>query len=270
MTSHVLMDFNRNVGGPEAPLHWRPGPPRPSLAEDQVHLWLAKLDLQLPHVGSLWGSLSEDEKTRARRFYFSRDRERFIATRGLLRAILGRYLGQEPASLRFRYGPHGKPYLALGGDALDLRFNLSHSHNLALYAVAHGREVGVDLERVRFDETAMEIATQFFSTRELAALRALPERTRTETFFKYWTVKEAYLKAKGEGLGGEFEKFIVRLEDGRAEVLQTDADQLEEERGAWEINVSEPMPGYVAALAAAGRGWHLKAWGWRASEKGTC
>ena len=257
MTSHVLMDLNRNVGEPQAPLDSGPDPPRPSLADNQVHLWLARLDL--PRAGSLWGTLSEDEKTRARRFYFSRDRERFIATRGLLRAILGRYLGQEPASLRFRYGPHGKPSLALGGDVLDLRFNLSHSHNLALYAVAHGREVGVDLERVRFDETAMEIATQFFSALELAALRALPEHTRTETFFKYWTVKEAYLKAKGEGLAGGLEGLDVRLEEGQAELLRTTADQLEE-MGAWEIKVSEPMPGYVAAVAAAGRGWLLKAW----------
>ncbi|MCH7915505.1 MAG: 4'-phosphopantetheinyl transferase superfamily protein [Deltaproteobacteria bacterium] len=256
MTSHVLTDFNRNVGEPQAPLDWRPGPPRPSLAEDQVHLWLARLDLELPRAGSLWGTLSKDERTMAGRFYFRKDRERFIATRGLLRAILGRYLGQEPASLRFRYGPHGKPYLALGGDVLDLRFNLSHSQNLALYAVALGREVGVDLERVRFDETAMEIATQFFSTRELAALRALPEHTRTETFFKYWTVKEAYLKAKGEGLGGEFEKFIVRLEDGRAELLSTTGDRLED-MGDWEVKTLMPMPSFVAALAVAGRDWEL-------------
>ncbi len=238
------------------PAPFRPDPPNPDLIEDQVHLWLAKLDLELPHVGSLWGSLSEDEKTRARRFYFSRDRERFIVARGLLRAILARYLGQEPASLRFRYGPHGKPYLALGGDVLDLRFNLSHSHNLAIYAVAHGREVGVDLERVRFDETAMEIATQFFSTRELAALRALPEHTRTETFFKYWTVKEAYLKAKGEGLGGEFEKLIVRLEDGRAELSSTTGDRLED-MDDWEVKILMPMPSFVAALAVAGRDWEL-------------
>lgn len=256
MIPAVSANHSRKTKWPHEPYRWKLGPPHPSLAKDQVHLWMARLDLEPPRLESLLDTLSEDERTRAGRFYFRKDRERFIATRGLLRAILGRYLGQEPASLRFRYGPHGKPYLALGGDVLDLRFNLSHSQNLALYAVALGREVGVDLERVRFDETAMEIATQFFSTRELAALRALPEHTRTETFFKYWTVKEAYLKAKGEGLGGEFEKFIVRLEDGRAELLSTTGDRLED-MGDWEVKTLMPMPSFVAALAVAGRDWEL-------------
>ena len=238
------------------PAPFRPDPPTPDLIDNQVHLWHVRLNLESSRVACLLDTLSKDERTTAGRFYFRKDRERFIATRGLLRAILGRYLGQEPASLRFRYGPHGKPYLALGGDVLDLRFNLSHSHNLALYAVAHGREVGVDLERVRFDETAMEIATQFFSTRELAALRALPEHTRTETFFKYWTVKEAYLKAKGEGLSKGLGGLVFQLEPGKSKLLQATWKNHSGKR-PFEVKTLKPAPGYVAALAAARGGWEL-------------
>ena len=243
------------------PASFRPGPPNPDLIDNQVHLWLVRLNLESSRVACLFDTLSKDERTRAGRYYFRKDQERFIAVRGLLRAILGHYLGQEPASLHLRHGPNGKPYLAPGGDVLDLRFNLSHSHNLALYAVAQGREVGVDLERVRFDETAMKIATQFFSTRELAALLALSEPARIEAFYKYWTIKEAYLKAKGEGLGGELEKFMVRLEDGRAELLSTTGDKLKD-MGNWEIKILMPMPSFVAALAVAGRDWELLNWQW--------
>ena len=144
--------------------HWRFPPPDLTLSSDEVHIWQTSLDQPPEYVRDLAQTLSHDEMMRAERFHFERDRRRFIVGRGVLRAILGSYLGVEPCQVQFCYGPHGKPYLAERFGSHGLRFNLAHSHELALYAFTLNRKIGVDLEYVRPMSNAAEIAAQPLAT----------------------------------------------------------------------------------------------------------
>ena len=153
---------------------WCASPQTVTLGKNEVHVWRASLELPSSQVQRLQRNLSEEELERAERFHFQRHRSHFIVARGLLRTILGRYLKIEPGRLAFQYGPKGKPELASDTGSRALRFNVSHSHNLALYAVTHKREIGVDVECIRSDVAGQKIAERFFSPREADALRQLP------------------------------------------------------------------------------------------------
>jgi 4'-phosphopantetheinyl transferase len=203
--------------------------------------------------------LSADEAQRAARYGFARDRRRFVVARATLRILLGRYLNLEPGRVRFCYGTHGKPAL----DALqcegDLRFSLAHSEDLALYAIASGREVGVDLEWVRPLADLRQIAETFFSARERAALFELEPAHRPEAFYACWTRKEAYLKARGEGLALPLDQFDVSLAPGEpARLLGVRGDPRERQR--WSLHALAPAAGCVAALAVEGHRWKLGRW----------
>jgi 4'-phosphopantetheinyl transferase len=228
---------------------------------DEVHVWRATLDQTPSQIQSFRHNLAADEQARAQRFYFERDRGHFIVARGVLRIILGSYLNQAPEGLSFCYSAHGKPALAgeSGGDAI--RFNVSHSHGIALYAVTRGREVGVDLEHIRSNLAVAEIAERFFSRREVAMLRTLLTEAQREAFFRCWTRKEAYLKARGEGLSLSLDQIDVSLAPGEPDVVPgTQPDSSEASR--WSLQELTPAPGYVAALAVEGHGWCLACWQW--------
>lgn len=245
---------------------WDPSPDTVRLGSDEVHVWCAALDLEASSVRNLQRTLSADERARAERFYFCKDRERFIVARGLLRVILGCYLDMEPGQLRFCYRPHGKPTLAKGSGMGELRFNLSHSHGFALYAIARGREVGVDLERLRPHLEDEQIAERFFSPREIAALRALPPNMRLEAFFNCWTRKEAFIKARGEGLTLPLDQFDVSLAPGEpAAFLSINGDRQEASR--WLLQGLAPGPSYVAALAVEGHDLRIKCWQWPEQQR---
>ncbi len=242
---------------------WLYPPESLALADDEVHVWRAFLDLATEQVEDLYRSLTPDEQERAGRFRFQRDREHFIVARGVLRAILGRYLKVEPGQLHFRYSPYGKPALTGESGGETLRFNLSHSYGLALYAVARSREIGVDLEHIRADLASERMAEQFFSAREIAALRALPANVQTEAFFNCWTRKEAYVKARGKGLSLPLHQFDVSLAPGEpATLVSTRGDPLEASR--WSLQALYPGPGYAATLAVEGHSWRLRCWQWPA------
>jgi len=212
-------------------------------------------------IQSLQRNLTADERARAERFYFRKDREHFIVARGLLRIILGRYLKIDPGQLRFCYSAHGKPSLARGSGGDDLRFNLSHAVELALFAATRGREVGVDIERIRTDFADERVAEQFFSSREVTALRVLPGNMQPQAFFNCWTRKEAYIKARGEGLSLRLDQFEVSLAPGEhAALLSTSGDTQESFR--WSLRELVTDPGYVAALAVEGSSWSLRCWQW--------
>ena len=225
-------------------------------------MWRASLELPCSEVEALQQNLTEEELVRADRFHFQRHRRRFIAARGLLRTILGRYVKKEPRQLRFSYGPRGKPELSGHSGDSRLEFNVSHSHNLALYAITHGREIGVDVERIRPNLAGEKIAERFFSPREAAALRRLPAEIQQEAFFACWTRKEAYLKAIGEGITLRLDQFEVSVTPGdSAAVLTINGDP--KEALHWSLKPIDPWPGYVAALAVKGHGWHLRCWQWK-------
>ncbi len=240
-------------------LMWSPPPDQLTLSVDEVHAWRIELDLARSHAASAESPLSEDELQRAGRFRFPRDRHRFVAGRTALRTVLGRHLKIEPRQVEFRYGPSGKPALADQHAGASIRFNLSHSEGLALLAIAPGREVGVDLERLRVDLKDEEIAQRFFSSGEIAALRALPEDARRQAFFAGWTRKEAYIKAKGEGLSMPLDRFVVSLAAGDHDaLLRTEGDR--EEASRWTIRDIAVGSGYKAAICVEGRNWRLKCW----------
>jgi 4'-phosphopantetheinyl transferase len=166
------------------------------LGRRDIHLWW--IHLESPSTNLAW-TLSPDECLRASRFHFERDRQRWLVGRAALRTILGRYVGESPERLRFRYGPHGKPSLSPdhGGD--PLRFNLSHSEGWAVLAIAVSAEVGVDLERIRPIPESRSIADLVFSQGERWALHALPAEQRTQAFIELWVSKESLLKGLGDG-----------------------------------------------------------------------
>jgi 4'-phosphopantetheinyl transferase len=193
----------------ENPLKLEPGaPPLPSA---EVHLWVARTDRGIDEIAQMRAVLSSDEQGRAASFIFDRDRNRFIAARAILRGLLASYLAAAPASIGLRYNQWGKPRLARRFARSGLRFNLSHSNDLAVYAFATATEVGVDVEEIRPGFAAEGIAEQFFSRAEVLALRSLPRELQAEGFFNCWTRKEAYIKALGGGLSIGLSNFDVSL-----------------------------------------------------------
>ena len=235
--------------------------PPATIGSDEVHVWRASLDEPASQIDSFLRTLAADERARAERFYFHRDRERFITAHGVLRAILGLYLNRAPECLSFRYSSHGKPTLAgeYAGDRLH--FNMSHSQGVALYAIARGREIGIDVEFIRCNLKVEQIAERFFSDPEIATLRALPKHLQKYAFFLGWTRKEAYIKARGEGLSLPLDQFDVSLTPGEpAALLSTQPDSAEALR--WSLQELSLAPGYVAAIAVEGRGLSLSCWQW--------
>lgn len=232
-------------------LLWHLPPSDLTLSSDDIHIWRASLEQPAERVHWLAQMLSEDEMSRAERFHFERDRRRFIVARGVLREILGQYLDIEPSRLRFSYGKHGKPSLSAEFDGDALRFNLAHSEELALFAFTRGREIGIDLEHVRPLPDAEEIAARFFSTRENAELEGMPDCRKSEAFFIYWTCKEAYIKATGDGLAQALDQVEVSLDSERL-VRLVSVEKSPEEAARWSLHTLTPTAGYVAAIAFEG------------------
>jgi 4'-phosphopantetheinyl transferase len=210
----------------------------------EIHLWRSSLDLGPAVLADLSRTLSDDETERARRFRFERDRERFVAARGLLRRLLASYLGTGPPRLDFVTGAHGKPRLA-GEPPPSLRFSVSHTADLALYAVASGREVGVDAERIRPDLDVDAVARRFFSINERAALAALPPERRVRASFDCWTRKEAYLKGLGLGLAVPLAGFDVTVEHGQPVRVSESGSDVHR----WFLAEVDVGVGYVGAVA---------------------
>jgi 4'-phosphopantetheinyl transferase len=235
---------------------WTPPQAVLRLDKDEVHVWRVEVGSAYTCRDILWSFLAGDERQKAADFLFEGDRERFVVSRGVLRTLLGRYLRRHPGSLGFDFNPYGKPFLA--GDS-GICFSTSHSHGLVLLAFACGREVGVDIERVRADLGLEEIAACCFSPREIATLHSLGKALREEAFFACWTRKEALAKAEGKGLARALCRFEVTLAPGEpAMMLDTKGDLPETTK--WTLREMTPDPGYVAALAIEGNGLRLSCW----------
>src|ERR1700680_2545522 len=181
------------------------------LNADEVHVWQATLDADPATVERFFGYLSPIERDRAARFLSSRDGNRFTVCRGILRELLGGYLRRPALDICLEVGPRGKPALHADAETPDLRFNLSNSQGFALYAFALRREVGIDIEKIRPEVAFQGIEDRYFSPRERQELRDLPEKLRAEGFFLCWTRKEAYAKARGDGLYLPLDSFDVSL-----------------------------------------------------------
>ncbi len=232
-------------------LSWRPAPKPLSLGRDEVHVWRASLKLLEAHLARFDQTLAAEERERAARFRFEKDRNQYIVTRGVLRTLLGRYLEQPPAIVGLRYNPQGKPELDMPADPDTVHFNVSHSHGLALLTFTRGRLIGVDIEAIRDDVERDKLAKRFFSPREAAKLRALPQAVQQKAFFDCWTRKEAYIKARGEGLSIGLDQFDVSLAPGEPPALLR-VEGASEEPSGWFIADVAPGPEHAGALAVQG------------------
>jgi 4'-phosphopantetheinyl transferase len=222
---------------------------------------MALLDQPSAVKSTLLGALSPEERARAHRFHAPRDRDRYVVAHGAMRDILGCYLGLAPADVRLDAAPNGKPVLAPELRRYHLEFNLSHSHELALIAVGSGRRVGIDVERIRSEVRGETIAEHFFSPPETALLRALPPDARLAAFFAGWTRKEAYSKARGEGLRKPFDQFaVVIAPDQPATLLYDGSDP--RAPAHWSLRSLDVGSAYAAAVAVEGHDWRLRRWLW--------
>lgn len=216
------------------------------LEDDEVHVWRAGLDIPEWQIQQLEQTLSPDEKERAERFCFDKHKRRFIVCRSFLRIILGRYLNLRPEQVQFCYSPRGKPEIANNVSSQWLRFNLSHSNEMALYAITHGHLVGIDIECIRPSPDAEALSKRFFSPRESSEIKSLSANRKQEAFYKYWTLKEAYLKATGEGLTG-LEQVEVSLYPMNLLALQK-INRNTQKSNDWITYQLIPSPGYIAAI----------------------
>lgn len=244
---------------------WRSPPadlaPGLALGGSDVHVWRVRLVQPPAVIAARLGTLGEDERARAARFHFDRDRNAYIIARGTLRALAGRYLDLPPEALGFGYGAKGKPYLtAPPGDAL--RFNVSHSGELALIAFARGREIGVDIEHRRPVSDLLSLAHTSFSPGEYAALCRLAPRDHTEAFFACWSRKEAFIKATGEGVS-QLADFDVSVGPGEpARLLRVEGEPWAQRR--WSLQDLPAIPDYSAALVSEGPEPSIACWDWPA------
>jgi 4'-phosphopantetheinyl transferase len=222
---------------------WTDPPQSPSLQAGVVDVWRIALDQEAEKLERFRRTLEAHELERASRFHFEKHQRHFIVARGFLRSVVARYLGTQPESLRFVYGAYGKPALE---SEHGLRFNLSHSNEVALLAVTLYAELGVDVEHIRADFASEDIARRFFSRTEVETFNSLAKEEQVAAFFRCWTRKEAYIKAIGKGLSQPLDAFDVTLAADRPPALLRAED---DDASRWLLSDIDIGPGYAGALA---------------------
>jgi 4'-phosphopantetheinyl transferase len=240
----------------------QPFPTDVELVPGEIHICLTKLDLPETLVGEYESLLCPQEKMRAAGFHFKRDRDRFVAGRGLLKTFLSKYLHVASGEINIGYRTNGKPFLYSAGNSADVHFNLSHSEDSALYAFTCGDEIGVDLEKIQAFPEMPSIVERFFSKRERALINALPKNDQISAFFAFWTRKEALSKLTGNGLRQAVEKLDVTLPAPKSSSCPTAADTSKIPSRCFIRNL-QTWPGFAAAIAAfreIGRVW---CWRWQ-------
>jgi len=214
-----------------------------------VHLWLAFPDeindeALLVNYQNL---LNEEEKDRWQRFYFARHRHQYLVTRALIRSTLSRYVDIEPGNWRFTVNGYGKPEIAPGFMDNPPRFNLSHTDGLIICAITLANDIGVDVENTQKTHS-LAIAEHCFSKQEIQHLNRLPEHRQAQVFLEYWTLKEAYIKAKGMGLSLPLDQFSFILSENRRVEIAFDPN-LEDNPAHWQFWRLNPSEHHIAAVA---------------------
>ena len=227
---------------------WYHPPEKPTLLQNEIHLWRANLNLPSVIIETLASCLSAEEKKRAERFRFKQHRDRFIAGRGILRYLLANYLQINSENVIFEYSDRGKPKIAPALNQNNLQFNLSHAQDLALYGFNYQRIIGVDLEYIKDNIDYKQLAKRFFTTQELQLINSYPIREQKTIFFQLWTAKEAYLKATGDGLAGSLDQIEFTL-DYNHQLHLVDIKPAPAQVSHWLINNFIPQDNFIATIA---------------------
>ena len=235
------------------------------LPDDEVHVWHVDLTAWQKEADSLLDLLDPQERERAARFKFPGPRNQFLISRAMLRRALGCYLRTQAREIRFRTTANGKPELAADSDLRfgDLRFNLSHTEGVTVFAIAHHRQVGIDVERIRPDTNALELAERFFSHPEVQWLRSQPAGELMPSFFTCWTGKEAYIKGHGAGLSIPLSSFgVLPVQTTAGSGLQLKVYDDPKETRRWSMWPLELGSGLRAALAVEGESCRVRLGQW--------
>lgn len=219
------------------------------LAPDEVHVWISEPEqIEEPRLLEVYrGVLSPQEREQQQKFYFEKHRRQYLVSHALVRLTLSRYAPVRPEAWTFRTNAYGRPEV-VGEGSPRLHFNLSHTDGMAVVAVAFDAEVGVDVENAQRPGETVSLADRFFAPAEVAALRALPAERQQERFFEYWTLKEAYIKARGMGLSLPLDRFAFELRSGQLPRISFDP-RLQDDPESWQFVQLRPSARHQAALA---------------------
>jgi 4'-phosphopantetheinyl transferase len=248
------------ANAPNLATTWSAPPADYALLEDEVHVWRAVLHWPSALDEPMARLLSPDERDKMAGFHFERDRLRYLVGRAAVRTLLGRLSGAPASDLRFEYNAFGKPSLAAGTEP-QFQFNISHSAEIVVIALARGRAIGIDVECIRSNAAIMSIAARYFSANEYKTLTSLDSAMQRGAFFACWTRKEAYLKARGDGLQLPLNRFEVVFAPGEEPRLTANLDD-SSELTRWSLRELDVGQDYKAALAVEGADWQLKCWDW--------
>jgi 4'-phosphopantetheinyl transferase len=230
----------------------------PKLTYGEIHVWRVFIDREISSYRASIKTLSPDEIQKADKFQFERDRWQFIVCRATLRKILGAYLRIQPSEICFSYNDFGKPTLNSVKDKKSYCFNISHSNGIVLIAVTNGQEVGIDLEYMKEEFATLKVAEQFCSQIELSALSSITDDLRVSAFYSFWTRKEAFAKAIGEGLSIPLKQIKLPIISGECE---SNLDRNFTHRfGKWSLVNLPPYGKFAAALVVKGEVKAIRHW----------
>lgn len=212
-----------------------------------IHLWQIDTKQFVNKLPKYYVELSQDEKKRADKFYFVKDKINFILAHAFLRGLLGKYIGVETESIQFYFNRYGKPLVSTD-EGEGVCFNLSHSGSMIFIALSPLYHIGVDVEQVKENKSFLSLSSSYFTKAEHSAICELPEKEQLPAFFRCWTRKEAYIKGQGKGLSLALDSFEVNVQNSKKELLlNTCHDPLALDR--WSLLDIKISDEYVAALA---------------------
>ncbi len=221
-----------------------------TLHDDEVHVWytfpgeITRKDL----LDRYFPMLNTEESAQQKRFHFDRHRHQYLVTRAMIRSLLARYVGVPAHELRFNKNAYGRPELALEHSRIPIHFNLSHTDGLIVCALVLDREVGIDVEDITRGGDLVQIADRFFSASEVQDLHMVPRERQEDRFFDYWTLKEAYIKARGMGLSIPLEQFSYHIDDSATDIAISIDPRQQDQPSRWQFRQWRCAPHYKIAL----------------------
>ncbi len=243
---------------------WQPIHHRLELSPDIAHVIRLNLNLAHEQWSPLIGLLSDEERARATRFRFDEPRRQFVICRATLRQLLGTLYGVVPEAVSFHYGSCGKPELLfqeLTSSVPQIEFNVSHSGTIGLIAIATGASIGVDVEQMSPDVKFLQLAERFFAPTEATELKSLQPEKQLNGFYRGWTCKEAYIKAKGDGLSLSLSSFCVAIDPDQPASL-CHVDDQPDEPTEWTTESLKVSENHAAAVMVRRRDCPIALWDW--------